>query len=152
MPVSCCQSEEIESTRSLLSALSERMQAAYADLARQSNRLDALRASFEKQKLALSPTAYAAAASELEQQELITQNARHIAEDSERRFALAQQAEDQQRLAAEQQQKRAALGRALEQKTAEINQLQAQLGQLPERIAHARQEHARLQVEWGKLA
>jgi hypothetical protein len=135
-----------------LPVLSERVRAAYADLARQSSRLDALTVAFEKQKLTVSPTAYAAMALQQEQQRLITENARRVAEEAERTFAIAQHEENQQRLTAGRKQRRVAVGQMLEQKTLEINQLQAQLSLLPEKLAQARQESARLQQEWGELA
>lgn len=136
---------------SQLRALTETAERKAADCARQKTRLSALIATFEKQKLTLSPAAYAAQQSEIEQQSLIVADAERVWSVAEAERAVVWSREDQQRAEAARLQQLQTIDSALAAKTAEITDLQYQLGVLPEKLVRARQEHMALQAERSRI-
>ena len=135
-----------------LSALQDLAQRATADHARQQKRLDTLIATFEKQKATISPQAYAMACAEISQQRLIVQAAVEAQSAAETAQANAQYAASQQEAARVRLQSLAELDTALGGKTEEIERLQRQIGELPERLQRARAEHSRLLAARAAIA
>jgi hypothetical protein len=111
----------------------------------------ALVAIFEKQKLTLSPAAYAAAQSEIEQQSLIVAGCERLWTVAEAERAVVWTREDQKRAAAARLQQLQAIDAQLLAKSTEITTLQRQLGELPERLLRARNEHMALQAERARI-
>jgi hypothetical protein len=139
-------------TETPLPALHECAQRASADYARQQKRLDALTTSFEKQKAAISPQAYAMARAEIEQQELVCDAAAAAMHAATEEHDIARAEYDRQCAERARHQRLQALDAALTAKTKEIEELQRQIGELPERLQRARGEHMRLQAEWAAIA
>ena len=139
-------------TETSLPALQDRAQCASADLARQQKRLDALIATFEKQKSTVTPQVYVVMQGEVEQQRLIVHAAVEAQRVAEAAHANAQYVASQQEAARVRLQRLETLDAALLAKTQELVELQRLIGELPERLLRARGEHMRLQAERAAIA
>jgi hypothetical protein len=134
-----------------LELLTERARMTAADHTRQQARLQGLVTSFEKQRSKISPQAYACSMAEIAQQELIVDAAAAAMNTAEAERAVAWAEEDRRTAERAKQERLQTLDAALKAKTKEIDELQHQLGEIPDRLLRVRGEHMRLQAERAAL-